>query len=205
MDSLHRYHSRRYFLGPPLFWNEEKTGYAYTGAFIGALLGFVIAGSLADWSAKFMTKRNHGIYEPEFRIVLVIPLFVIGSAGMYLFGVTGSRLVDFSWVLPILGFGMQVCGMVIGAVAASLYLVDAHREIAIEAFTCTIIFKNFFSFGLTWSAYDWLVQAGAFKVFMWISSIQVFICLLSIPMYVFGKRNRALFHKYDILKITKLA
>jgi hypothetical protein len=42
--------------------------------------------------------------------------------------------------------------------------------------------QNFFSFGLTWSAYDWLIQSGIIKSFMWISSIQVVICLLSIPM-----------------------
>lgn len=129
------------FLGPPLFWNETKTGYAYTGAFVGAIFGFLIAGALADWSAKFMTKRNKGIYEPEFRILLVIPQLIFGCAGLYLFGVTASRLVDFHWAIPIFAFGLQVCGMVIGAVSSSLYIVDAHREIAIEAFTCTIIFK----------------------------------------------------------------
>lgn len=116
------------FLGPPLFWNEEKTGYAYTGAFLGAIIGFLIAGALADWSAKYLTRKNNGIYEPEFRLVLVIPQLVIGCAGLYLFGVTAAELINYSYYLPILGFGMQVAGMVIGAVAASLYLVDAHRK-----------------------------------------------------------------------------
>ena len=51
-----------------------------------------------------------------------------------------------------------------------------------EAFTCLLIFKNIFSFGLTWSAYEWLVQAGVLKTFMVIASIQVVICCLSIPM-----------------------
>lgn len=64
----------------------------------------------------------------------------------------------------------------------SLYVVDAHRDIAIEAFTCLIIFKNFFTFGLTFSAYDWLVANGVHSTFIIISSIQVGVCLLSIPM-----------------------
>ena len=93
--------------------------------------------------------------------------------------------------------------MVLGAVACSLYLVDAHRmcflsfriaplellnangsqgDIAVEAFTCLLVFKNVFSFGLTWGAYHWLVQAGILKVFYIIASVQVGICLLSIPM-----------------------
>lgn len=79
------------FLGPPIFWDEVKTGYAYAGAFIGAVLGFFIAGGLADWSAKYMTRKNRGVYEPEFRIVLVIPQIIFGCAGMFGFGVTASR------------------------------------------------------------------------------------------------------------------
>jgi len=107
-------------------------------------------------------------------------------------------------------FGLEVMGMVIGAVASALYIVDAHRtflsslstsypsscrtirhgtdlvcrigDLAIEAFTCLLIFKNFFSFGLTFSAYNWVVNGGIFNTFMAIASIQVVICLLSIPM-----------------------
>ena len=116
------------FIGPPLFYSEVETGYAYAGPFIGAIAGFIVAGGLADWSAKFMTRRNNGIYEPEFRILLVIPQLIFGCAGLFGFGITASRLVDFPHVSPIVCFGFEVMGMVIGAVAASLYIVDAHRE-----------------------------------------------------------------------------
>lgn len=117
-----------FFLGPPLFWNEVNTGYAYTGAFVGAIFGFLIAGALADWSAKYLTRKNNGIYEPEFRILLVIPQLIFGCSGLFLFGVTAPRLIDFHWSIPIIGFALEVCGMVIGAVSASLYIVDAHRR-----------------------------------------------------------------------------
>jgi hypothetical protein len=108
------------FLGPPLYWNEQQTGYAYAGPFIGAVVGFLMAGAIADWSAKYMTRKNNGVYEPEFRIILVIPQLIFGCAGLYLFGVTAAALVDYSYILPIVGFGFQVGGMVIGAVAVGL-------------------------------------------------------------------------------------
>lgn len=111
-------------LGPPLWWGEVETGYAYVGAFIGAILGFLVAGGLADWSAKVMTKRNGGIYEPEFRIILVIPMLIFGCAGLYGFGVTSNNLYKYHWVWPVFFFGLEVMGMVIGAVASSLYIVD---------------------------------------------------------------------------------
>lgn len=53
-------------------------------------------------------------------------------------------------------------------------------DIAIEAFTCLLIFKNLFSFALTFGAYGWLPHIT--QTFYIIGSIQVVICLLSIPM-----------------------
>jgi MFS family permease len=123
------------FLGPPLFWDEVRTGYAYTGAFIGAVLGFVVAGGLADWSAKYMTQRNGGIYEPEFRLVLVIPQLIFGCAGLYGFGITSASIVHYPWILPIFFIGLEVMGMVIGAVASALYIVDAHRTFPSSMFS----------------------------------------------------------------------
>lgn len=112
------------FLGPPLWFNEVKTGYMYTGPFIGAILGFILSGLLSDWSTKFMIRRNKGVYEPEFRILLVIPQLVFGCAGLYGFGVTSSNVRHWFW--PEFFFALEVMGMVIGAVASALYIVDAH-------------------------------------------------------------------------------
>ena len=120
----------QFFLGYPLWWDEVNTGYAYTGAFVGAVLGFLIAGLLSDWSAGWLTRLNGGIYEPEFRIILVIPQLIFGCMGLYGFGITLDGLLQgkFHWVVPVMFFGWEVCGMVIGAVASSLYIVDAYRK-----------------------------------------------------------------------------
>lgn len=192
------------FLGPPLWFDEVHTGYMYTGPFIGAILGFLLAGLLADWSAKIMIRRNNGVYEPEFRIILVAAQLVCGCAGLYGFGITANNVAKYGWFWPDFFYALEVMGMVLGAVSSALYIVDAHRDIAVEAFTCLLIFKNLFSFGLTWGAYHWLVQGGILKVFYVIASIQVGICLLSIPMYVLGKKNRAFFSRHDLLKMTHL-
>jgi MFS family permease len=116
------------YLGPPFFFNEVTTGYMYTGAFVGAVLGFLLAGLLADWSTNLMIRRNKGVYEPEFRIVLVFAQFVIGCAGLYGFGITSSNLPRYGWFLPDFFFALEVMGMVIGAVASALYIVDSHSK-----------------------------------------------------------------------------
>jgi hypothetical protein len=116
------------FLGPPLWFGELETGYMYTGAFIGALLGFLLTGLLSDSSAKLLTRWNNGVYEPEFRMVLVVPQMVLGGAGLYGYGWTAADPVRYGWFWPDFFFALVVTGMVCGAVASALYIVDAHRE-----------------------------------------------------------------------------
>lgn len=121
-------------LGPPLWFGEEKTGYMYTGAFIGALVGFALCGLVSDWSARVLTRWNHGVYEPEFRMVLVVPQMVLGCAGLYGFGVASADPARYGWVWPDFFFALEVAGMVCGAVASALYIVDAHREYLLFSF-----------------------------------------------------------------------
>ena len=52
----------------------------YTAPFIGAIIAYAIAGPLSDSSARWMAARNKNIYEPEFRILLVIPMLIISVA-----------------------------------------------------------------------------------------------------------------------------
>lgn len=200
----------RYFIANPLWWSEVQTGYAYTAAFVGAILGFAIAGALSDWSARLMTKWNRGVYEPEFRIVLVIPQLILGCAGLYGWGmgIDGLLYKGYHYIVPLVFFALEVAGMVIGAVASSLYIVDAYREfpsvelhlrylltralgdLSIEAFTCMIVFKNLFSFALTLKAFEWVVSNRQIVyLFNVVGSVQVGICLLSVPMC----KPRALF------------
>ncbi|KAB8070222.1 major facilitator superfamily domain-containing protein [Aspergillus leporis] len=192
------------FLGPPLWFNEVQTGYLYAGAFIGSILGLVLSGLLSDSMNKIMIKLNKGRYEPEFRILLVIFQLVFSGAGLYGFGIVAQDVGKYGWLVVDVFFALVIIGMVMGAVASALYIVDAHRQIAIESFTCLLIFKNIFSFILTFFAYDWLISNGVKPAFLAISSIQMGICVLSIPMYILGKRNRSFFTRHDILKILHL-
>lgn len=115
-------------LGPPLFFTEVKTGYMYTSAFIGALVGFILSGLLSDSTANWMTRKNRGVFEPEFRLPLVLPMMVLGAVGLFGFGITSNDIFTYGWFWPDFFFAFEVAGMVLGAVASSLYIVDAHRR-----------------------------------------------------------------------------
>ena len=192
------------FLGPPLFFNEERAGKMYTSAFIGSMLGLVLSGLYSEVMTKFMIQRNKGKYEPEFRILLVIPTLIFSAIGLYGFGITAGNVTRYGWLIPEVFLAFIIISMVMGAIASAQYLLDAHRDIAVEAFTNLLMFKNFFSFVLAYNAFNWVFAIRIRNLFIIFASIEIAICLLSIPMYVYGKKNRDFFHRHDILRMTKL-
>ncbi|KAI5272128.1 MFS general substrate transporter [Aureobasidium subglaciale] len=192
------------FLGPPLFFTEEEAGKMYTAAFIGSMIGLVLAGFYTEYVTRILIVRNGGQYEPEFRIALVIPTLIFSGIGLYGFGIAASDIEKYGWLVVEVFLASITISMVMGATASAQYLLDAHRDIAIETFTCLIIFKNLFSFVLAYYAYQWVLERGFERMFVIFGSIEVGICLLSIPMYVFGKRNREFFYRHDILKLARL-
>jgi hypothetical protein len=70
---------------------------------------------------------------------------------------------------------------------------------SIESFTCLLVFKNLFSFGLTFKGFDWIVDAGRRSgggggggiksLFVAVGSVQVAICALTIPMCKFQRED----------------
>ena len=192
------------FLAPPLFFTEERAGKQYTAAFIGAMVGLVLSGIYTELVTRWMIRLNHGKYEPEYRILLALPTLIFTAIGLFGFGITADNTYKYGWLIPDVFIGFIVASMVMGAICSAQYLLDAHRDIDIEIFTNLIIFKNVFSFVLAYFAYTWVFSTGIKHMFVVFGSIEVVICVLSVPMYVFGKINRAFWQKHDVLRLCKL-
>ncbi|KAI9772593.1 MAG: hypothetical protein M1835_006255, partial [Candelina submexicana] len=62
------------------------TGLVYLSPFIGGVLGTAVAGKVSDIIVRFMSRRNGGLYEPEFRLVMAIPITISTTIGLMGFG-----------------------------------------------------------------------------------------------------------------------
>lgn len=73
-------------------------------------------------------------------------------------------------------------------------------DLAIEGFTCMIIFKNLFSFGLTLKAFDWLTQnrSRAEPIFNALGAVQIVASVLTIPLCKLAQRYC---HQMVVLKM----
>ncbi|KAH8426559.1 putative MFS transporter [Aspergillus melleus] len=108
-----------------------QTGLVYISPFVGGLLGTIVAGRVSDVIVKFMTRRNGGVYEPEFRLVMAIPIALSTTIGLMAFG--WSAEVKDAWIVPTIFFGMISFGCCLGSTTAITFCVDSYRQYAGEA------------------------------------------------------------------------
>lgn len=61
------------FTAPPYNFSVGQTGLISLSPFILCIIGEAIAGPLNDYLCVKLARRNHGVYEPEFRLSVIIP------------------------------------------------------------------------------------------------------------------------------------
>ena len=119
--------------------------YMSTGPLIGGILGGLFPFLVSAPFMKFMTRRNKGVYEPEFCLIPVSLGCVCTVAGLIGWGyaVQAYRsiyLVCFLW-------GLMLFGMTVLASFATSWALDAFRQHSTEVFVMNMVFKNFFYYG----------------------------------------------------------
>lgn len=107
------------------------TGLVYVSPFVGGILGTAVAGRVSDIIVRFMSRRNGGIYEPEFRLVMGFPVAVSTCIGLMGFGWSAAERDK--WIVPTVFFGIISFGCALGSTTAITFAVDSYRQYAGEA------------------------------------------------------------------------
>ncbi|KAE9969839.1 hypothetical protein EG327_010475 [Venturia inaequalis] len=142
-----------------------ETGLVYLSAFVGAVFGTAVAGVASDFVVRFLSKRNGGVYEPEFRLVMMVPVAISSVAGLMGFG-WSIELRDM-YMVPTVFFGLISFGCSLGSTVAISFAVDCYREFAGEALVTLNFSKNILH-GLVWSLFfpSWLEHKGSKNVYV---------------------------------------
>lgn len=106
-------------------------GLVYISPFVGGVLGTAVAGKVSDIIVRYMSRRNGGVYEPEFRLVMAIPVMFATVIGLMGFGWSAAERD--AWIVPTVFFGIIGFGCSLGSTTAITFAVDSYRQYAGEA------------------------------------------------------------------------
>ncbi|KAI3326795.1 major facilitator superfamily domain-containing protein [Xylariaceae sp. AK1471] len=184
------------FTAPPYNFSVSQTGLISLSPFLLSFIGELISGPMNDWICMWLAKKNRGIYEPEFRLPPIIISFLIGVAGFFGFGATIHY--ETHWSGPVLCFGLANMSLAFSNASVFGYVIDAHKELSEEAFVA-INARNLLTFGLTYFVNDWLARDGVLAVFNVLGGVFVVVNVLTIPLWIFGKRIRGYIARNEFL------
>ncbi|KAK5169594.1 uncharacterized protein LTR77_005571 [Saxophila tyrrhenica] len=185
------------FAFPPYSLSAAGVGFLFVGPFLGGLLGSIVLALTMDRLILWCTKRNNGIYEPEFRL-LPVGFGLIGGVGVvayaYVLQERGNLYVaSFLW-------GLGLFGIIFILTPANSYVVDAYRDLSSEMFIANMMFKNFLFFGYSYFVNNWTATKGPGEVFYVWGGLTFALALTTIPLYIYGKRYRSYWHRHNLLE-----
>ena len=176
----------------PYLFSISQIGFLSFSPLICGILTNFFGGMVIDWLAVKMAKRNNGIYEPEFRLPMMILSFITGGIGFYGFAISMQQKLH--WIAPCLFLGCQnISGSLMGVIS-NTYIVDCHRQYAQECYGMMNFLKQTFTFGWLYFTSAWLTNSGPLVVFSTMGAIHLAIHIAAIPMYIWGKQMRGWVH-----------
>jgi len=177
------------FSAPPYNLTSSQIGLTNLPLFGVGLCGTLISGYCADFVVQFMTKHNNGVYEPEFRLVLMLVAACLSSVAYVGFGFSVSAGAS---IYVAIGFlGVQTFAVPFATSAMFTYVMDCHSIHAAQAFVTMNFVKAVLSLVMSNFVNGWFEESGAKAIFLTVAIANLGVSAFSLPIYIFGKRLRS--------------
>lgn len=176
--------------GPPYNMSPSAVGNLVGIApLIGSILSPPIAGWLSDHLCEWLATRNNGVFEPEFRLPLLIPFTIIMAAGSFGLGAAVENALSpiiCGVFLALINFAIGI-----GATVCISYSNEVAQHRAGEALGVAMLVKSAYAFGMSFAVNDYFVRVGALRLFSTFGALNIGLGLLGGVLWVWGKRCRA--------------
>ncbi|OIW25528.1 MFS general substrate transporter [Coniochaeta ligniaria NRRL 30616] len=173
---------------PPYNWSTGQVGCIYAGPIIGAALGCLWAGVVADKFTLWLARRNNGVREPEQRLWPLLLTSVLSLVGLIVWGVGAQHQIH--WAGLAVGLGILTFSVVAGGSVALSYNIDCFKDISGDTTTAVIVIRNTLGFAISYGITPWYTNMGLQDCFIMAGFLSLGCTLTFLIMVWKGKAMR---------------
>ena len=173
---------------PPYNFSAVAIGNINIAPFVGMILGCLFGGWFNDKTIIWLSKRNNGVFEPEFRLYNLLLANFSMTVGILLFGIPTAHGVH--WMAPTVGFAIIAFGFGSSGAIVVTYLLDCYEKIAADAFIGVVVVRNALATAIILLQSPWEARIGLQNVYISAGCFTLIPLLLTIPVIIWGKELR---------------
>ena len=184
--------------GSPYNFSSSMVGLAYASPLIGVVCGSFYSGVIGDKIVLWLSRRNAGVLEPEYRLWLFSASLVLIPGSLLLWGIGAAHHVH--WFGLVFAMGVIAASNSIGVQLSVSYCIDSYKDLSGEAMVTVIIIRNTMSFAMGYGITPWVTNMGyqnAFIVAAFAGLAQVLTFLAVVKWgKVWRNKSKARYYKY---------
>ncbi|KAF5231756.1 hypothetical protein FANTH_13278 [Fusarium anthophilum] len=173
---------------PPYSFKPSSVGLCYISTIIGVFLGTFFSGQIGDKLVLYLTRRNKGIYEPEYRLWLYAVLVLVVPGALLLWGVGAAHHIHWSGLL--IAMGMLGAAITAGCQIPLSYCIDCYTELGSDSIVTIILIRNTMSFAIGYGVTPWVTGMGYQNAFLVAGFVAMAQFSLAFVFIKYGKQLR---------------
>ncbi|KAF2429212.1 MFS general substrate transporter [Tothia fuscella] len=181
----------QFVLPPPYHFTHTQLSLLFFAPMIGTLCAEFWGHWFNDFLCNRYIKTHGGKYSPENRLMGVYPAWIIGIAGLIVFGETLQH--QLSWVGIAFGWGMNCFSTLGTTVAISAYILDVFPQHAALASAWINAFRTVGGFCVVYFQVKWVTLSGPAVTFGCQAAIVAFFIVSIIATQLMGAKWRIRF------------
>jgi MFS family permease len=121
------------------------SGLHYITLCLGEVVGAVVGSPLIDYFYRRLKDRADGVAVPEFRVPIMIPGYLLGPVGLFIYGWAAEKHLQ--WIVVDIGAFILCLAMQVGGTALQAYVIDSYPDHTSSASAATQFLRSMTAFG----------------------------------------------------------
>ncbi|KAJ5766166.1 uncharacterized protein N7511_003782 [Penicillium nucicola] len=183
---------------PPYNFAFTSLGYVQAGQLVSCVIFLPLLGYGGDLTIRAFSRRNKGLYKPEYRLPMMAIPAIIGVVCGIIYGQAATHSDEWNVSAVVVSYNASFFAFLGANIVGITYAVDSFPQRAAPFLVVICAGRGFISFGLSYATLPAVSTLGYDGTMIVEAVICGALALIAVPIYFFGPRIRVLARRFFI-------